>query len=117
MSSGRVWVWVLCTDQTFAPLIMRSKDGTVMLAHKNHINPFTDGGHFYVILVTLAYMEGWTDVRTYGRSLMTSQQKPKFLALMGYHIFLTIPSVSQERRGDKSSNFIVILLFVTLKTY
>ena len=31
---------------------------------------------------TLAYMWGWTFVRTYG------DQKPNFLAQMGYHIFL-----------------------------
>ena len=30
---------------------------------------------------------------------------------------VTIPSVSQERRGFKSSNFTLSLLFVTLKTY
>ena len=42
-----------------------------------------------VILITLVYMEWWKYVRTDLWS-MTSYQKPKFLALMGYHIFLTM---------------------------
>ena len=41
-----------------------------------------------MILVTLAYMEGWTDGRMDGHDVMAI--KPNFLALMGYHIFLTM---------------------------
>ena len=41
-----------------------------------------------MILVTLAYMDGWTDGRTDGRDVMAI--KPKFLTSMGYHIFLTM---------------------------
>ena len=33
-------------------------------------------------------MEGWTDVRTDGPDIMVI--KPKFLASLGYHIFLTM---------------------------
>ena len=39
-------------------------------------------------LVTLAYMEGWTDGRSYGHDVMAI--KPNFLASMGNHIFLTM---------------------------
>ena len=40
-----------------------------------------------MILVTLAYMEGWTDGRTVDDIMAI---KPNFLASMGYHIFLTM---------------------------
>ena len=45
------------------------------------------------VLVTLAYMKGWTDVRadvvcTDVHDLMAI--KPNFLTSMGYHIFLTM---------------------------
>ena len=48
-----------------------------------------------MILVTLAYMEGWTYgrayVRTYERTVDDVMAiKPRFLASMGYHIFLTM---------------------------
>ena len=55
-----------------------------------------------MILVTLAYMEGWTDVRTDGYDVMAI--KPNFLASMGYYIFLTMvlraraPSARAELR-------------------
>ena len=45
-----------------------------------------------MILVTLAYMEGWT----YGRAYICTDVhaviavKPNFLTSMGYHIFLTM---------------------------
>ena len=39
-----------------------------------------------MILVTLAYKEGWTDVRTDSHDVMAIN----FLASMGYHIFLTM---------------------------
>ena len=40
------------------------------------------------VLVTLAYMKGRTDVRTYVHDVMAI--KPNFLTSMGYHIFLTM---------------------------
>ena len=48
-----------------------------------------------MILVTLAYMEGWTDERTNVRTYIRTVDdvmviKPRFLASMGYHIFLTM---------------------------
>ena len=44
-----------------------------------------------MILVTLAYMEGWTYVLTYVRTVDDVMViKPIFLASMGYHIFLTM---------------------------
>ena len=49
------------------------------------------------VLVTLAYMKGRTDVRTYVRTLYVRTDvhdvmaiKPKFLTSMGYHIFLSM---------------------------
>ena len=48
------------------------------------------------VLVTLAYMKGWTYVRTYERTddhdVMAI--KPNFLTSMGYHIFLTMVLVA-----------------------
>ena len=48
-------------------------------------------------LVTLAYMKGRTDVRTYVRTYVVRTNvddvmaiKPNFLTSMGYHIFLTM---------------------------
>ena len=41
-----------------------------------------------MILVTVAYIESWTDGRTDGHDVMAI--KPNFLASMGYHIFLTM---------------------------
>ena len=48
-----------------------------------------------MILVTLVYMEGWTDVRTDVRTYVRVVDdvmaiKPRFLASMGYHIFLSM---------------------------
>ena len=77
-----------------------------------------------MILVTLAYMDGWTDVRTYVHDVMAiksrfqprfqpSSQGPlssfleegrernevaNFLASMGYHIFLTMVLRARLRR-------------------
>ena len=44
------------------------------------------------VLVTLAYMKGRTDVRTYVRTDVHDVMaiKPNFLTSMGYHIFLTM---------------------------
>ena len=44
------------------------------------------------VLVTLAYMKGWTDVRTYVRTDVhdVMAMKPNFLTSMGYHIFLSM---------------------------
>ena len=49
------------------------------------------------VLVTLAYMKGRTDVRTYVRTLYVRTDvddvmamKPNFLTSMGHHIFLTM---------------------------
>ena len=48
------------------------------------------------VLVTLAYMKGWTYVRTYVRTYERSEVhdvmaiKRNFLTSMGYHIFLTM---------------------------
>ena len=48
------------------------------------------------VLVTLAYMKGWTYVRTYLRTDERTDVhdvmaiKPNFLTSMGYHIFLTM---------------------------
>ena len=39
------------------------------------------------VLVTLAYMKGWTDVRTDVQDVMAI--KPNFLASMGYQYFLS----------------------------
>ena len=55
------------------------------------------------VLVTLAYMKGRTDVRTYVRTLYVRTDvhdvmaiKPNFLTSMGYHIFLrTVPTNSK----------------------
>ena len=44
-----------------------------------------------MILVTLVYMEGWTYLRTYVRTVDDVMAiKPRFLASMGCHIFLTM---------------------------
>ena len=44
-----------------------------------------------MILVTLAYMDGWMDVRTYVRTVDDVMAiKPRFLTSMGYHISLTM---------------------------
>ena len=40
------------------------------------------------VLVTLAYMKGWMDVRTDVHDVMA--MKPNFLTSMGYHIFLSM---------------------------
>ena len=63
------------------------------------------------VLVTLAYMKGRTDVRTYVRTLYVRTEvddvmaiKPNFHTSMGYHIFLTMvlraraPSARAELR-------------------
>ena len=44
------------------------------------------------VLATLAYMKGWTYVRTYERTEVHDVMaiKPNFLTWMGYHIFLTM---------------------------
>ena len=48
------------------------------------------------VLVTLAYMKGRTDVRTYVRMYVRTDVhdvmaiKPNFLTSMGYHIFLSM---------------------------
>ena len=46
----------------------------------------------------------------------TGARFSKVQELYGPFSDVKIPSVSQERRGFESSNFTVILLFVTLKT-
>ena len=54
------------------------------------------------VLVTLAYMKVWTDVRTDVHDVMA--MKPNFLTWMGYHIFLSMvlraraPSARAELR-------------------
>ena len=71
------------------------------------------------VLVTLAYMKGRTDVRTYVRTYVVRTDvhdvmaiKPNFLTSMGYHIFLTMvlraraPSAPAELRYY--GNFIVL---------
>ena len=62
------------------------------------------------VLVTLAYMKGRTDVRTYVRMYVRTDVddvmaiKPNFLTSMGYHIFLSMvlraraPSARAELR-------------------
>ena len=62
------------------------------------------------VLVTLAYMKGRTDVRTYVRMYVRADVhdvmaiKPNFLTSMGYHIFLSMvlrasaPSARAELR-------------------
>ena len=62
------------------------------------------------VLVTLAYMKGRTDVRTYVRRYVRTDVhdvmaiKPNFLTSMGYHIFLSMvlraraPSARAELR-------------------
>ena len=62
------------------------------------------------VLVTLAYMKGRTDVRTYvvrTDVLDVMAIKPNFLTSMGYHIFLTMvlraraPSACAELRYNE----------------
>ena len=58
------------------------------------------------VLVTLAYMKGWTDLRTYVRTEVhdVMAMKPNFLTSIGYHIFLSMvlraraPSARAELR-------------------
>ena len=51
-----------------------------------------------MILVTLAYMEGWTYLRSYVRTVDDVKAiKPRFLASVGYHIFLTTGNLSTRR--------------------
>ena len=58
------------------------------------------------VLVTVAYMKGRTDVRTYVRTDVHDVMaiKPNFLTSMGYHIFLSMvlraraPSARAELR-------------------
>ena len=47
------------------------------------------------IVVTLAYMKGWTDIRTEVHDVMAI--KPNFLASMGYHYFLSYGAPRQRR--------------------
>ena len=48
-------------------------------------------------------MEGWKDVCTGGRAVANdATAKTKTSRLDGLHFFLTISSVSQERRGRKT---------------
>ena len=54
--------------------------------------------------------------RTFGTETGTGARFSKVPKLSVRFLGVEIPSVSQERRGFKSSNFTVILLFVTLKT-
>ena len=53
-----------------------------------------------MILVTLAYREGWRYVRTVDDVMVI---KPRFLASMGYHIFLTMVLHSRVRRARSSA--------------
>ena len=71
------------------------------------------------VLVTLAYMKGWTDIRTDVHDVMAI--KPKFLTSMGYHIFLTIRLTwNRILKNHRRGNFRVIelsfkLSFIRLK--
>ena len=75
----------------------------IMFAHTNHIKPFTEAAIFTPSskLVPATWsrdtghigINGRVDVRTDERTdgrMMTSLVKPKFIASMGYHIFLTM---------------------------
>ena len=65
---------------------------------------------FYRMQVVLATSERTTENQSPGARF--SKVPKLFVPFSG----VTIPFVSQERRGFKSSNFTVIFLFVTLKT-
>ena len=82
---------------------MSSKlEPVIWLRDTGHIGIHEGADERYVILVTLAYMKGRTNVGTDVHDVMAI--KPNFLTSMGYHIFLTMvlrtraPSARTELR-------------------
>ena len=80
---------------------------------------FQLGAEIGAVVRALAFYQcgpGSTPTQTCSVVLYSVSRFSKVSKLYGTLSGIIIPSVAQERRGFKSSNFTVILLFVTLKT-